>query len=68
MHAIFTKYLQQISFFCRDQKMGRKETHSIANISMSKELEQIVHQRENTISSPTFRKMSYLISKEIIGN
>lgn len=68
MHAIFTKYLQQSSFFCRDQKMGRKETHLVANISMSKELEQIIHQRENTTSSPTFRKMSYLISKEIIGN
>lgn len=37
------------------------------NISVGKEHE-IIHQRENTTSSPTFRRMPCLIRKEIIAN
>lgn len=68
MHTIFTKYLQQSSFLHRDQKMGRKDKHLVANISIGEEPEQIIHQRENMTSLPTFRKMSCLISNKIIAN
>lgn len=48
--------------------MCEQEKCPIANISVGKEHEQIIHWRENTTSSPTFRRMSCLIRKEIIAN
>lgn len=65
---IFIKYLKQSSFLWRDQKMWRQEKCPVANITVSKGHEKIIHQRENTTRSPTFRRMSCLIRKEITTN
>lgn len=48
--------------------MGRKAKHSVTRTSKGKEREQITHHRESTTSSPAFRRMPGLITKEVIAN